>query len=133
MKKKLTTQPRVEDQRYYRKIGKLKKSVADAIGKECTNIYISDNHLKHIFIKHKNEIAQVGLTPLAFVDLVVGKYNRIYKGRRSALQLVVWNGSAKVVIIELNLALENNFYEVVTATIKRKSNLKDHDLLWKKK
>ena len=132
MKKKKTTQSRIENQPHYTKVGRLRKSIATQIKRKAADIYIDDNHLKHVFIRHKDEIEQVGFTPSTFVDLVVNNFNRIYKGRENALQLVIWNGNAKVTIIEMNLALKKGFYEVKTATIKRKSHLENCVLLWKK-
>ena len=64
MKKKTVSHPRIEDQAHYHKIGRLRKSIADQINKAPVNIYIDDNHLKHILIQHKKELAKIGFTPL---------------------------------------------------------------------
>jgi len=132
MKKKPANRPLIKDQKHYKKIGKLKKSIADKIGKETADIYIDENHLKHIFNDHKDELEKIGLTPLMFVDLVANNFNRIYKAKRNALFLVIWNGKAKVTIIELNFALQKSFYEVKTATVMRKDFFDKKILLWKK-
>ena len=92
MKKKTVNRPQIEDQRHYKKIGKLKKSIADQIHKPSANIYVDDNHIKHIFNRHKDELEKIGFTPMMFVNAVVSNFNRIYKGHGNALQLVVWNG-----------------------------------------
>jgi hypothetical protein len=132
--KKKTSRPRIEDQAHYQKIGRLRKPVADEINQPSADIYIDDNHLKHILIRHKEDLEKLGFTPLAFVDLVVGKFNRIYKleGRQS-IWLVRWNGIAKVTVIELNFALKEGFYEIKTAFVAPKSRFKNCILLWKKK
>ena len=132
--KKKTSRPRIEDQAHYQKIGRLRKPIAGEINKPSADIYVDDNHLKHILNEHKDDLAKVGLTPLMFVDVVVNTFNRIYKqkGRRSIL-LVHWNCVAKVSIIELNFALKDNFYEVKTAFIRDKDRFKDENLLWEKK
>ncbi|MDR0438217.1 MAG: hypothetical protein LBH22_07965 [Bacteroidales bacterium] len=132
--KKKTTRPRIEDQRQYKKIGRLRKNIADQIRKPAANIYVDDNHLKHIFEKHTNELAKVGLTPEMFVDLVVNNFNRIYKSNnRESILLVQWNGTPKVAVIELNLAFKDRFYEIKTAFVKTKVSFKNLKLLWKKK
>ena len=132
MKKTSTQTPTIQAQRHYTKVGSLRKSVATQIKRKPADIYISENHLKHIFIRHKSEMEKIGLTPQMFVDLVLNGFNRIYRGKDEALLLVLWNGKPKVTIIELNLAFEKTSYEVITATIMRKEYLDDRELLWKK-
>ncbi len=83
-------------------------------------------------MQHRIELAQVGLDPKMFVDLVVNGFNRIYKSKTGSLFLVKWNGTPKVAVIQLNFALKEEFYEVRTAFIRPKSALKETDLLWKK-
>ncbi|MDR0436806.1 MAG: hypothetical protein LBH22_00735 [Bacteroidales bacterium] len=132
--KKKTTHTRIKEQRQYQKIGRLRKSIADKIGKPAADIYIDDNHLKHIFNQHKNELAKIGLTPLMFVNLVIDKFNRIYKQEsRQSFFLVQWNCIAKVTVIELNFAFKNGFYEIKTAFTRDKKNFKKENLIWEKK
>ena len=132
--KKKTSRPRIEDQAHYQKIGRLRKPVADEINKPSADIYIDDNHLKHIFNRHKTELAKLGLTPLMFVDLVISKFNRIYKKEsRHSILLVQWNGIAKVAAIELNFAFKDEFYEIKTGFTRDKKYFREDDLLWKKK
>ena len=125
--------PTIEAQAHYQKVGRLRKPIADAINRKAADIYISDNHLKHIFNKHRAELELVGLTPKIFVDLVVSGFNRIYKGVENSLWLVIYNGSSQVVVIDMNYALKKGFYEVKTATVVNKNNLKSKELLWIKK
>ena len=119
--------------RALRKVGRLRKPVADAIGREAADIYIDQNHLRHIFNKHQEDLAQLGLTPKMFVDLVVKGFNQIYKAKRQALYLVMQNGKLNVVVIEMNYALKKGFYEVKTATVIRKDFFNSKELLWEKK
>ncbi|MCL2413950.1 MAG: hypothetical protein FWC94_01690 [Bacteroidales bacterium] len=133
MKKTPTNRPRIEDQKHYKKIGKLKKTIADQIGRETADIYVCESHLKHIFNRHEAELASVGLTPQMFVDLVVINFNRIYKGVGNSLLLVLWNGKPKTTAIEMNYALQKGFYEIKTATVMRKDFFDKKTLLWKKK
>jgi hypothetical protein len=123
----------IKEQEQYERIGRLRKPIADSIGRKAANIYVDHNHLRHVFIKHKENLAELGLTPKVFIDLVVNGFNRIYKGAGNSLLLVIWNGKAKVVAIELNFALKKEFYEVKTATIYRKDFFKDENLMWTKK
>ena len=133
MKPNTTPHPRIEDQGHYHKIGRLRKPIAEHIRRKSADIYIDDNHLKHIFAHHKDELAMVGQTPRMFVDLVVNHSNRIYLSNKDSLYLVRWNCVPKVAVIELNLAFKNGFYEVKTAFIKSKHTFKNLKLLWKKK
>lgn len=114
----------------YTKVGRLSQPVAKIIRRKAADIYIDDNHLQHISMKHGKELAVIGFDAMTFVQLVVKNYNRIYKGTGNSLQLVLYNGKPKVTAIELNLALKQGFYEVKTATIMKKSYLKDDKLLW---
>ncbi|MDR3350295.1 MAG: hypothetical protein LBN98_01440 [Prevotellaceae bacterium] len=114
----------------YTKVGRLSQPVAKAIRRKAANIYIDDNHLRHIFIQHQEELAAIGFDALTFVQLVVSNYNRIYKGAGASLLLVIYNGKPKVTAIELNLVLKYGFYEVKTAAIVRKTFLKEEKLLW---
>jgi len=133
MKTKTPNRPQIEDQRQYKKVGRLRKPIADLIGMTPANIYIDDNHLRHILNRHKTELAKFGFTPKMFVDVVVNNFNRIYQGNGNALQLVIWNGNAKVTIVEINSALQKEFYEVKTAFLKPKRQLENVKLLWEKK
>ena len=77
-------------------------------------------------------MANIGLTPQMFIDLVLNNFNRIYRGKEDALLLVLWNCRPKATVIELNLALEKRFYEIITASIMRKEYLEKRELLWEK-
>jgi len=123
----------IEEQSQYKKVGRLRKPVAVAIGLPPANIYLYEKQLKHIFHRHEKDLAYFGLTPKIFVDLVVGGFNRIYKGSGSSILLVLWNGKPKVVAIELNFALKKNFYEVKTASVYRKEFFCNKQQLWEKK
>jgi len=132
MKKKTVNRPQIEDQTHYKKIGRLKKTIADQINRKTADIYINENYLKHIFLQHQTELTQLGLTPKMFIDLVVNGFNRIYKGSGNSLLLVLWNGKPKSTAIEMNFALQKGFYEVKTATVMSKIFLSRKKLLWKK-
>ncbi len=126
------TLSQIEHQSHYQKIGRLRKPIADHIGRKPADIYIDENHLKHIFSRHKEDLAKIGLTPQMFIDLVVNNFNRIYKGSGQSILLVEWSGAPKIVAIELNLAFRKGFYEVKTAFMKPKNKFKQEYLLWEK-
>lgn len=123
----------IEEQKQYKKVGRLRAPIAAAIGKKTADIYLNEKQLKHIFYRHAEDLAYFGLTPKLFVDLVVKGFNRIYKGSGRSLLLVLWNGKPQVVAIELNFALKKEFYEVKTASVYRKEFFDNKQLLWSKK
>ncbi|MDR3350297.1 MAG: hypothetical protein LBN98_01450 [Prevotellaceae bacterium] len=43
----------------YTKVGRLSQPVAKAIRRKAANIYIDDNHLRHIFLRHQEELAAI--------------------------------------------------------------------------
>jgi len=120
----------IKEQMHYEKVGRLRKPVADAIGRDPADIYISENYLKHVFLRHKAEIEQLGFTPKSFIKLVVIGFNQIYKGSGESLLLVMQNGKSKVVAIEMNFAFKEGFYEVKTAFVMEKKLLEKKELLW---
>ena len=122
----------IQEQAHYTKVGRLYMSVAKAIKREAADIYISQNNIRHVFIRHRKEIEQLGFTPESFVNLVVIVFNHIYKGTGESLLLVLQNGKSKVVAIEMNYALKKGFYEVKTAFVTDKKTLDKKELLWKK-
>ncbi|MDR1740175.1 MAG: hypothetical protein LBR45_05405 [Bacteroidales bacterium] len=124
---------KIQNQQHYTRIERLRKPVASKIRRKAADIYIDENHLKHIFNRHKAELAKLGLTPLMLVDLVVNGFNQIYKSNTTnSILLVKWNGIPQVVVIELNFALRKEFYEVKTAFIRNKEDFRTLKLLWKK-
>jgi hypothetical protein len=123
----------IEDQLHAKKIGRLSQPIAKAIRRKSADIYITENYLKHIFIKHEIQLAAIGFTPKMFLEVVIKEYNRIYRGTGNSLLLTKWNGTPKIAAIELNLAFKEGFYEVKTAFIREKRRFKNEDLLWKKK
>ncbi|MDR1739399.1 MAG: hypothetical protein LBR45_01405 [Bacteroidales bacterium] len=124
---------KIQDQKHIYKIGRLNQPIAKIIHRKAADIYITQNCIKHIFIKHAQQLDSIGYTPLEFVEMLIKNYNRIYKGTGNSLLLTKWNGLPEIVAIELNFALKKEFYEVKTAFIKRKGDFKEADLLWQKK
>jgi hypothetical protein len=131
--KKTANHPRIEDQAHAKKLGRLSQSVAKAIRRKSADIYITESYTKHIFNRHIGELRAIGYTPLDFAKEVIVGFNRIYKGAGNSILLVKWNGTPKVAAIELNLAFRKEFYEVKTAQIRAKANMKNLKLLWQKK
>jgi len=128
-----TNSPRIEDQTHARKLGRLSQSIAKAIRRKSADIYITDNYVKHIFNRHIEELRAIGYTPFDFAKEVVTGFNRVYKGAGDSILFVKWNGTPRVAAIELNFAFQKDFYEVKTAQIRAKANMKNLELLWQKK
>jgi hypothetical protein len=122
----------IEEQRHYTKVGRLRKPIANAIGREAADIYLSDNYKKHVFLRHEEDIKSVGLTPIVFLEMVINGFNRIYKGSGNSLLLVLFNGKPKVTVIEINMAFKDVFYEVKTATVMNKSFFTKKKIIWEK-
>ncbi len=114
------------------KVGRITQPIARIIRRKSANIYLTDNYIRHIFNNHAEQIEALGYTPKEFVILVMKDFNRIYKGNGNSLLLVKWNGSPKVVAIELNYSLKNKFYEVKTAQIRAKNSFNSKALMWEK-
>jgi len=132
MKNTPTNRPRIEDQKHYKKIGRLSLAIAKAIRRKSADIYIDENHIKHIEINHSKELNSIGFDAETFVCLVVENFNQIRIGKNESLLLVIYNGKPKVTAIELNYVLKTKFYEVKTATIMSKKRLKSKVILWEK-
>ncbi|MDR1739496.1 MAG: hypothetical protein LBR45_01900 [Bacteroidales bacterium] len=124
---------KIQYQVHYTKVGRLSATVAKQIRKKAADIYVDENHVKHIFNRHSGQLKEIGFTPLVFLEVVMSGYNRIYKGNGQSLLLAKWNGVPKIAAIEMNFALKKEFYEVKTAFIKAKEKFKEEDLLWQKK
>jgi len=123
----------IEEQTHAKKLGRLPQSIAKTIRRKSADIYITDNYVKHIFNRHIGELQAIGYTPLDFAKEVITGFNRIYKGTGDSILLVKWNGTPRVAAIELNFAFQKEFYEVKTAQIRAKENMKNLELLWQKK
>ena len=122
----------IEEQPHYIKVGRLRKPIADKIQRKAANIFVSENHLRHIALEHGAQLAAMGLTPISLIGFVLGGFNRVYKGTGRSLLLVVYGEKAKLIAIELNFALKKEFYEVKTAFVASLRYLSDDKLLWQK-
>ncbi len=106
-------------------------TIARAIHQKSADIFVSENHLKHIGNKHANELRQIGLTAKDLVSYVCQNFNQIRKGSGNSILLVVYNAKLPfVAAIELNLGLRNEFWEVKTAEPRRTSAVDKKALLW---
>jgi len=122
----------IKEQEHYQRVGRLRKPIADSIGRKAADIYVSENHLMHIQLEHGAQLATMGLTPMSLIGIVLGDFNRVYKGSGHSLLLVVYGEKAKLIAVELNFAFRREFYEVKTAFIASLRFLRDDKLLWKK-
>jgi hypothetical protein len=117
----------------YYKVGRLRKPIADKIHRPAADIYVNDNHLRHIKNKHSQ---QGGLnnhsSVIAYVEQILSECNLICEGTGEAL-LMVSNQPSKVnvTVIELiQLDSRSNIYYVKTASRRPKSYLARKKILW---
>ena len=48
----------LKDSNFHR-VGRINKRVADKAHIKCADVYIHDNNIKHIMVKHKKELEQI--------------------------------------------------------------------------
>jgi len=117
-------------------VGKLNKKYLKAIKLNVKNnsLYISKNNLKHIEKKHKIELQGLGITAQMFLETVIINFNRIYQDKKTkAYFLVIYNeDKADGVVLQVNLALKNEFLEIKTAVPYRTAYFNNKILLFTK-
>jgi hypothetical protein len=118
----------------YYKVGRLRKPIADKIRRPAADIYVDDNHLQHVKIKHGRQgIARRNLA-LAYIMVTIDECDAIYAGSNNALLLVsMRREEPDAVVIEL-LPFDSNtdIYLVKTASRRKAEFFKHKDMLWKK-
>lgn len=115
------------------KVGRLRMTIARAIGRRCADIYISDNHLKHIANAHSKELAQLGIGALENVKLVTASYNQIRQGSGTSLLLVIYSEEHHhTAAIDLNYSTKKGVWGMKTAQPRRNRDIDNRKLLWKK-
>lgn len=115
----------------YVKVGRLKMNVAKAAHLKSADIYVSQNYLKHIHLRHHVELTKIGFTPLDFVTHICSKYNQIRVGSENSYLLVLYNEQLPYVAsISLNYSLKKGFWEIKTAEPRRCSTIQKRALIW---
>lgn len=115
------------------KLGRLRMPVAKKAGVRAADIYISQNHVKHIEHVHKKELAQVGLSALEYVRLIVSGFNQIRKGSDTSILLVVYTetDTHHTAAIDLNYCSKKGIWEVRTAQPRSTQAINKKKLLWR--
>jgi hypothetical protein len=106
----------LKDSNFHR-VGRINKRVADKAHIKCADVYIHDNNIKHIMVKHKKELEQIGLDALVFVTTIVQNFTDIRKGSGDSY-LLIFSGEYNQyhsVAIELKFIKRYDFWEVKTA------------------
>ena len=114
-------------------VGVIPETVARHIGmKGKTPVWISEKIAKHIADKHRQELAQLRTTALAFVRKVVVDFNNVYKQADGTVVLAaVGTIKSMVVYIKLELASEN-YWRVKSAHLRESVDLDRYNQLWSK-
>ncbi len=114
----------------YIKVGRIRQTIARAAHIKSADIMVNANHVKHIALKHSEELKSCGITTLEYIELIVNKYTEIRQNKGESLLLVKRNDpkDADTVTIELLYNDVSHFWEVKTAQPRR--NLSNNELLW---
>ena len=118
----------------YIKLGRLKKQIADKIGRKPADIYIEYNYLRHIENGKYFALEDLKMNALKYVQKIVANFSEIRKGIGEALLLVATieeNNKKNVAIIELQLVAKSSMYIVKTA-MPRKKFKESEIILWEK-
>lgn len=115
------------------KVGRLNARIAKTIGVPCADIFLSDNHKRHILNTHKVEMEQLGIGVLHYVIGIVGGFNQIRKGSGNSLLLVVFIKEASshaVAAIDLCYQPKQDVWEIKTAEPRNTADVLKRKLLW---
>ncbi|MDX9696482.1 MAG: hypothetical protein RBT49_11890 [Bacteroidales bacterium] len=114
----------------YYKLGRLNKTVADKAKIKAADIYIDRNHILHIQKEHAKELESLGIKALDFVQTIVNNYNQIRKGTGDSILLIVYhNDLHNTAAMQLNYAVDKEFWEVKTAQPRKTSKLRGVEIL----
>ena len=118
----------------YVKVGRITMPIAREAHVKAGDIYINNNHLKHIADNHNQELLNLGLTAWNFVNVIINSYTRIYKDTKTgAYYLAVYADEyTNAAVIELNFVENFEFWEIKTAAPFRTAFFKNKLLVWKK-
>lgn len=126
MKKNEVTNPFI-------KVGRLKKSVADKAHIKAANIYITKDHLRHIYKSHKKELDSLGISAIDFVQTVTSNYNQIRVGSDQSYLLVIFHENSNVhyvAAITINFIVKKGIWEVRTAQPRNTKEIEKKKRIW---
>ncbi|MDR1739800.1 MAG: hypothetical protein LBR45_03495 [Bacteroidales bacterium] len=119
----------------FTKVGRITMPIAKAARMKAADIYVDENHIKHVVSRHSRELKQLGLSAIDIIRLVAGSFNRIYKADRGCYFIVIYNKEkekTKSSVIELNYSAKKEFYEIKNSVPYRTEFFNNKSLLWKK-
>lgn len=118
----------------YIRLGEVSDIVSRHTCLKSAPIVIDNEHLRHIARKHKEELKQLGIGPLDYVQLIVDKYNEIRKGDEDSILLVIARekGINDLAVVDLEYVKTNksDYWVVKSAYPIRTSELRKKKLLW---
>ncbi|MBR3711812.1 MAG: hypothetical protein IKM98_01285 [Bacteroidales bacterium] len=117
----------------YIKVGRLKATIARKAHLKCADIYVSENQIRHITIRHKVELEQVGLSAEVYVKTIVENFTQIRQGSGESVLLVVYddaNEQHNTAAISLNYSLQKGFWEIKTAQPRRTEEILKKKKIW---
>ncbi|MDR1739595.1 MAG: hypothetical protein LBR45_02425 [Bacteroidales bacterium] len=119
----------------FTKVGRITMPIARAARMKAADIYVDENHIKHIYNNHGKELQQLGFSAFEMVRTIVSSFNRIYKAPRNGFYIVVYskdNRKTKSAVIELNYSVKKEFYEIKNSAPYRTEFFNNRSLLWEK-
>ena len=117
----------------YTKFGRIKSTIAQKAHIKCADIYISENQIKHIYARHKTELAQIGMTVESYIYFILNNYNQIRKGSGESILLVVYddnNDRHNTAALALNYSIEKEFWEIKTAQPRKTEDILKREKIW---
>jgi hypothetical protein len=115
----------------FQKVGRINKRVADKAHIKCADVYIHENGIKHIILRHSKELNQLGMTPLLYVKMIMQNYCEIRVGSNGTLLLIVDGKDIKhTTAIELKYVRKFQFWEVRTAQPRSVKDIEKREKLW---
>ena len=117
----------------YMKIGRINQTRARKAHISAADILINQNHINHIAIKHKRELAELHISAWDYIAMIIAMYDEIRQNQGTSILLIKSNPDKAndTVTIELTLNIKYKFGEVRTA--QPRSDVSKNKLLWTQK
>lgn len=115
------------------KVGRLKKSIADKAHIKSADIYVTEDHLRHIYNYHGKELSTMGFSAMDFVKTIVSNFNQIRIGSGNSYLLVIYDEKSSVqhtAAISINYIVKKGIWEVKTAQPRSVQSIKKKKRIW---